>query len=1028
VYEIGEEGNVFYIASAYCDGPTLGEWLRGQAAPVPFLVAGRLLAVLAAAVAHAHERGILHRDLKPGNILLQRFDSSASETDALGEAMGYFPRICDFGLAKLLDQVSQETCSGVPIGSTSYMAPEQATGRLREHGPATDVYALGVILYELLTGQPPHRGETDLETLHLVSNQDPPPPRAARPNLPRDLETICLKCLEKRPIRRYASALELTVDLRRFLDGKPIRARPVSACQRAGKWARRRPVHAALAVVIALSLASIVGVLVWSSAWLRQQNHNLSEVVARAEQHTRIAERSLQESRIEVARAEERDHNAQLAERSALASQVKLIHDTLESGNVGLAAVMLEAQQPVPGRPEPADFAWRYLRQLFRPDVTRLGAPAQLGHPAVLKLAISPDSRTVAAGLSDGRVLLWDLVEERLRHTLTHRSGPGSEVYRLAFSPDGRFLATGSVPNTIKLWDAAALKELATLPAEINGASTHLRGVSELKFTDASDCVAIFAQGWHDGTIQVWFWSVPAPGGQPELKAKLNQKQLASFGSEGPLKDPSWPRASEAAAPWLSYARNHLVLLDDGVTLAIKDGATDATLLDPFHHVPVARISGPYNVPAIQQRPFNGLSPSEIELISRQARRVVGADDGRNRPLPRVFDVVALSPDGRTVAVHLEGIHLGGLGVALIDAASGRTLTTNAPARWRVVDLAYTPDGRALVMAGFDSQIHVWRLRPNTLAGHKKETWSLAFSPDGTSLASAADDHTIKLWDVAGGDERATLEGHRSLVTTVAYSPDGARLASAGFDGTIRLWDTATRLHKGTLRGHCGRVRALAFSHDGTVLASAGDDREIRLWDAANHSELSPPLTGHAGSVYSLAFAPDGKTLYSGAVDKTIRLWDWAGGRSRAVWPAEDQVYALAAAPDGQTLAAAHPAGKVSLWDVGRAKARPSLRGHEGDVLGLAFSPDGLTLASAGRDQSVRLWDPAVGQELLTLKGHLAPVHAIAFSPDGALLATGSHDGAIKLWRAVADRSAKRGKAVTRAALATGPDGSALQR
>ena len=214
VYEVGEEGPICYIASAYCEGPTLAEWRRGRTTPVPWIEAARLVAVLAAAVAHAHERGILHRDLKPGNILLQPREASdpANEADC-EDLASYVPRICDFGLAKLLDEVSQETCSGLAIGSPPYMAPEQAAGRTREQGPATDVYALGVILYELLTGRPPLRGETDLETLRLISDQDPPSPRALRPGLPRDLETICLKCLEKRPDRRYAGASELAEDL-----------------------------------------------------------------------------------------------------------------------------------------------------------------------------------------------------------------------------------------------------------------------------------------------------------------------------------------------------------------------------------------------------------------------------------------------------------------------------------------------------------------------------------------------------------------------------------------------------------------------------------------------------------------------------------------------------------------------------------------------------------------------------------------------------------------------------------------------
>ena len=263
VYEVGEEGPVCYIASAYCEGLTLAQWLQTQTKPVPVRVASRLVAVLAAAVAHAHERGILHRDLKPGNILLQQRDNNALAPGASSDELGFLPRICDFGLAKLLDQVSEETRSGVPIGSPAYMAPEQASGRLREHGHGTDVYALGVILYELLTGRPPYRGESDLETLRMIADLDPPSPRATRPNLPRDLETIVLKCLEKEPSRRYPSALELTADLHRFLDGRAVHARPVSIWQHVGKWARRRPMHAALATVLGVGVLAILAAVAW---------------------------------------------------------------------------------------------------------------------------------------------------------------------------------------------------------------------------------------------------------------------------------------------------------------------------------------------------------------------------------------------------------------------------------------------------------------------------------------------------------------------------------------------------------------------------------------------------------------------------------------------------------------------------------------------------------------------------------------------------------------------------------------------
>ena len=250
VHEADDAGPVVYIASAYCEGPSLAAWLRGRTRPVPYRLAAALTADLAAGVRHAHERGVLHRDLKPANVLL--------EGAAEGEAPALTPKICDFGLAKVVDAEATGTASGAIMGTPQYMAPEQAEGRTSDVGPATDVYALGAILYELLTGRPPFEGANPMETARLVAVKPPEPPRRRRKDVPRDLEAIVLTCLEKEPARRYATAEALDTDLRRWLEGKPPLGRPEPWHRRIGRWVRRHPARTAAALCLPIAVVAAI--------------------------------------------------------------------------------------------------------------------------------------------------------------------------------------------------------------------------------------------------------------------------------------------------------------------------------------------------------------------------------------------------------------------------------------------------------------------------------------------------------------------------------------------------------------------------------------------------------------------------------------------------------------------------------------------------------------------------------------------------------------------------------------------------
>jgi tRNA A-37 threonylcarbamoyl transferase component Bud32 len=411
IYEVGEQDRRPFLALEFCAGGSLEKKLGGV--PLPAKEAARLAETLARAMHTAHEQDVIHRDLKPANILL---------------AQDRTPKVTDFGLAKKLDEAGQ-TATGVVMGTPSYMAPEQADGKTEEIGPLADVYALGAILYECLTGRPPFRAATVAQTLQQVIEVDPVPPRQLNPESPRDLETVCLKCLRKDPQRRYHSAAALADDLRRWLDGKPILARPVSAWERFRKWARRRPSLAALAVLTALLvLVTLVGVAGVTLLWQR---------------------------------AEEADTRTQ---RTAYVRTLALAHVEWRDGNLARSDELLDACPA-----ELRGWEWHYLRRLFR--VRHLATLR--GHAGPVNgVAFSPDGTRLASASADGSVRVWD--RQAHREMLTLRGHEGA-VLAVAFSPDGGRIASGGADHTARLWDREG-HEVLTLRG-------HTVGVASVAFS-----------------------------------------------------------------------------------------------------------------------------------------------------------------------------------------------------------------------------------------------------------------------------------------------------------------------------------------------------------------------------------------------------------------------------------------------------------------------------------------------------------------------------------------------------------------
>ena len=953
IHDVGTQDGKPFFSLEFCEGGSLTDKLAGS--PLPPTQAALLVECLARAMHAAHLQGIVHRDLKPANVLLGPARGSTAGGSLSGLPFGT-PKITDFGLAKDIREQSGQTQSGAIMGTPNYMAPEQAAGKVKEIGPAADTYALGAILYECLTGRPPFRGDTPWDTVNQVLTEDPLPPSRLRRRLPRDLETICLKCLRKEPQRRYASAEALADDLRRYLENKPILARPSGAWEWIFKWARRQPMVAALLLLLALVVVG--GLFGMSILYVRAEIQRKNAIEAREKEarEKEAAEQARKDAERERLAAErQRDWSR----RVSYASQVNLAQTALQGAHIEFAARLLAELKPRPGETDLRGFEWNYLSGLSR---SRL---ALKGHTNLVnRVVFSPDGKHLASASTDGTVKVWDAVKGE---KLLDLSGHTASVRAVAYSPDGKRLASGGEDNVVRLWDARTGKELAVLRG-------HTGWVTGVAFApDGKRLVS----GGDDATLRVWDLTADGqPAGEPlVLKGHTAGLLCVAFGPEGRLV---------ASGGW-----DRTVRLWDAV-----GGKLLHTLTGHDHWVSAV-----------------AFGPGGKRLASAgwdKTVRVWNIDTGTPaRPALSGYGspvrYLAFSPDGQRLAT-LSGDQSS----KVWDLTTGTEVSAGAATADHIRGVGFSADGQLLISVRFDYSGRF--LDAGTVAvldGHTSAVHAVAFrrAKKGATpeLVSAGADRVVRIWQLnenGQGEERLVLTGAEGPVRCVACSPDGRTVAGGGEDGKVRLWDAADGKQRRVLSGHEGWVRGVAFSPDGKLLASCGMDGTVLLWDLADEGSEGTALfalKGHEGPVYAVAFSRDGKRLASAGTDGSVREWDPVARRELRVLRGKGQMRAVAYGPHGR-LASGDWDGKVWLWDAGGKGT--SLEGHTYGVAGINFSPDGKRIASASEDRTVKLWDLATGKELLTLRGPEMGATGVAFSPDGMHLASSSWDQRVRVWHA----------------------------
>jgi len=962
------------------------------------------------AIEHAHQKGIIHRDIKPSNVMVTLYDGAP------------VPKVIDFGVAKsVFGQLTEKTLfthHGQMLGTPLYMSPEQAEMSGRDVDTRSDVYSLGVMLYELLTGGTPFDRERVRELAYdelrrMVREDDPPRPsdristlgaaatvisgqRQTDPArlsqlLRRDLDWIVMKAIQKDRTQRYQTASDFERDIERYLADEPIEARPPTLADRAAKWARRhRPLVWSAVVLLALgTIGSTISTLLIAGAY-EEKNQQLTatekaEKLAKEQEGLAKKQAALAREQQQLAIAQEKQATQQrdAAQRNLYLADMRMAIQDWKAGQTVRLLETLDSHLPQPGQADLRGWEWYYLLSLCHGDLLTLR-----GHEGwVVQVAWSPNGEQLASinndqtiNISNDRTIkIWDTKTGREIRTL---KGHADAVTSVVWSPDGRVLASGSADTTVRLWDAATGRIVGTLRN-----STSIRGVA---WSPDGSLLGTISD---DQTVGIWDMakrqkvrSLPV-GVRRWLKWNPDSRRLA-VGSNDDIA--IWDattgekirtlrgRMPNSSGAWSPDGRR----LASGAFDARPDGSFEAIIWDVTTGEEVL--------------PLKGLGGS-------------------------VFDM-AWSPDGRQLATTSMTT------VTISDAATGveiRTFRGHTEAVWAV---AWSPDGKRLASGSQDGTIRIWdaaRDPDARILRSEHAIFAVAWSPDGRNLATSgvpanvtadfaqlwspdernlatSGGETVAVWDMATGKVIHLLNGHAGGAFGVAWSPDGKRLASGDAQGTVTIWETGTGRRLLDLKGHSGVILALAWKPDGHCLASGSGDKTIKIWDAGTWKNIQT-LCGHTGTVAGLAWSPNGHHLFSTQDSYPWGLawvWDAATGQQLFCLGANCGRGGVASSPDGRWLALAPGSCGIDVWNATEGKIAFHLRGHTGLVFPVAWHPEGNRLASAAEDRTIKIWDTEARQEVVTLSGHTAQgPSALAWSPNGRCLAAPNGKD-VKIWDA----------------------------